>query len=146
MLFLKCLSSVTDWTAWKHADDAQKCTEDRPLYTPTSRQHPFTVYPTSTTLHNTQIKHTQTQCMSKEGWWVCAHNTAPVSLKGVGERISCIFSPCFQAWIHILSRVPVFIQASRQIQFNTAHSCAVKVGKEMGDTGHCNEHLWDVSQ
>lgn len=44
----------------------------------------------------------------------------------------------------------MFLQASCQIQLMVARGCAVKAAKAKkksgeGDTGHCNEHLQDVS-
>lgn len=54
-------------------------------------------------------------------------------------------SPVFLSFFVFQARALMFLQASCQIQLSAAYSCAVKAGKEKGDTGHCNEHLRDVS-
>lgn len=147
MLFLQCLSSVADWTVWKHADDTHTERYRASLHVDIMTASIHSVSSLHSTPLTLRLKHTHscawvTRVMRRR---YSTQTTVPVpGLKGAGERISCIFSARFQPWIHILQRA-LFLQASCQTQSSMAHGCAVKAGKEKGDTGHCNEHLLDVS-
>lgn len=83
---------------------------------------------------NTRIKHTQKQCPSNES--DDEDVRAPLLMLLVWRELESV-SPVF---FPPRSQTLMFLQASCQIQFMAAQS-----EQERGDTGHCNEHLWDVS-
>lgn len=139
MLFLQCLTSVTDWTAWKHADDTQKGSA---AWVSVHMDIMIASVHSVSNLHNTPL--TLRLNIHKSSAWVTR-----VMVRMCADHRSW-FEGSWRAYLlHFphpgFQRALMFLQASCQIQLSTAHGHAVKAGRERGDTGHCNEHLWDVA-
>lgn len=147
MPFLQCMSSVTDWPAWKHTDGMQSSTPAQPVCARTSLLHALDLH--STPLTQRLNVHKSSACIGRVMMRMCCRLLFPflVLKKAATERVSSIFLPLalrrgFTSYEELWCLYRLRVKSSSA----PARLMAVRSKQERktGDTGHCNEHLGHI--